>query len=116
MKAYAVYIMASASGVLYTGVTNDLERRVFEHKSGRVPGFSLRYKTKKLVYFEVFGDVRAAIAREKELKGWLRNKKVALIESMNREWKDLSERSSVQPPPRPSLPRPPLAQGKGGGA
>jgi putative endonuclease len=73
VKTYSVYIMASASGVLYIGVTNDLERRVFEHKHKRVPGFSARYNIQKLVYFETFGDVRAAIAREKQLKGWLRS-------------------------------------------
>ena len=89
-KTYSVYIMASASGVLYIGVTNDLERRVFQHKNKLVPGFSARYNVQKLVYFELFGDVRAAIAREKELKGWLRRRKVALIESTNPQWKDLS--------------------------
>ena len=93
VKTYSVYIMASASGVLYIGVTNDLERRVFEHKQKRIPGFSARYNVQKLVYFEAFGDVRAAIAREKQLKGWLRSRKVALIESTNPQWKDLS------PPP-----------------
>jgi putative endonuclease len=96
MKTYAAYIMASASGVLYIGMTNNLERRVLEHKTGLVAGFSARYKTKKLVYFELFTDVRAAIAREKELKGWLRKRKVALIESVNREWKDLSVRADAQ--------------------
>ena len=90
MKTYSVYIMASASGVLYIGVTNDLDRRVFEHKKKRVPGFSARYNIHKLVYFETFGDVRAAITREKQLKGWLRARKVALIESTNPQWTDLS--------------------------
>ncbi len=69
MKSYCVYIMAGASGVIYIGVTNDIERRVVEHKSKAVPGFSARYNLTKLVYFEAFSDVRAAIAREKELKG-----------------------------------------------
>ena len=82
--------MASAFGVLYIGVTNDLERRILEHKNKKVPGFSARYKTGKLVYFEHFGYVRAAIAREKQLKGWLRNRKIALIGSINPTWKDLS--------------------------
>jgi putative endonuclease len=91
-KVYAVYIMASASGVLYIGVTNNLDRRVLQHKSGVVPGFSARYKTKKLVYFELFGDVRTAIGREKELKGWVRRRKIALIEAKNPGWRDLSER------------------------
>jgi putative endonuclease len=90
VKTYSVYIMASASGVLYIGVTNNLDRRVFEHKNKMVPGFSARYNVRKLVYFELFGNVRAAIAREKELKGWLRRRKVALIESVNPHWNDLS--------------------------
>jgi putative endonuclease len=85
-----VYIMASASRVLYTGVTNNIERRVSEHQDGRVPGFSAQYKTRELVYAEPFGNIRAAIAREKQIKGWLRAKKVALIQSANPHWKDLS--------------------------
>ncbi len=88
---YHLYIMASASGVLYTGVTNYLERRVVQHKHGVVPGFTQRYKTTKLVYFEPFGDVRDAIAREKQIKRWNRKKKVLLIEQTNPRWRDLSE-------------------------
>jgi putative endonuclease len=91
--------MAGASGVIYIGVTNDIERRVFEHKNKSVPGFSARYNVQKLVYFEMFGDASAAIAREKQLKGWLRRRKVALIESVNPKWNDLSPewvRSSVR--------------------
>jgi putative endonuclease len=84
--------MASASRVLYTGVTNDLARRVWEHKQKRVPGFSARYRVTELVYFEAFGNIRAAIAREKQIKGWLRTRKIALIESFNPKWDDLSER------------------------
>ena len=76
--------------MIYIGITNDLERRVGEHKRKAVPGFSARYNLTKLVYFEMFGDVRAAISREKELKGWVRRRKVALIESMNPPWNDLS--------------------------
>ena len=83
--------MASASGVLYVGVTRDLERRVLEHKTKAKVGFSSRYKTVKLVYFEVFQQVRSAIARENQVKGWRREKKVALVEERNPEWKDLSE-------------------------
>ena len=90
MKSYCVYIMAGPSGVIYIGVTNDIERRVLEHKSKSVPGFSARYNLTKLVYFEAFSDVRAAITREKELKGWVRRRKVALIESVNPSWNDLS--------------------------
>jgi putative endonuclease len=90
MKAYCVYVMAGASGVLYIGVTNHIERRVLEHKQKAIPGFSARYNLTKLPYFEFFGDVRAAIAREKQLKGWVRRRKVALIESVNPKWNDLS--------------------------
>ena len=90
MKAYAVYIMSGPSGVLYTGMTNDLEIRALQHKSKSVPGFTARYNLTKLVYFEFFKDVRKAIAREKQLKGWLRKRKVALIESTNPIWTDLS--------------------------
>ena len=87
---YYVYIMASASHALYTGVTNDIERRVVQHREARLPSFSARYKTRNLVYMEVFGDIRAAIMREKQIKGWLRIKKLALINSANPQWKDLS--------------------------
>ena len=89
--AYQVYMMASASGVLYLGVTGHLERRVLEHKKKIRVGFSSRYKTTKLVYFEAFGQVKSAIAREKQMKNWRREKKVELIESVNPEWRDLSE-------------------------
>ncbi len=90
MKQYYVYIMASQSKVLYTGVTNNLERRVYEHKKNQLPGFSSKYRTKKLVYFEAGADIRSAIEREKQIKGWLRAKKVALIKSSNPKWEDLS--------------------------
>ena len=90
MNQYYVYIMASRSRTLYTGVTNDLERRVFEHKEKLVPGFTTWYNIERLVYFETTEDVQAAIAREKQIKGWTRQKKVALIESVNPTWKDLS--------------------------
>jgi putative endonuclease len=87
---FHVYIMASASGVLYIGVTNCLEIRVMQHKQRLVPGFSQTYNTTKLVYSEPFGDIRAAIAREKQLKRWRREKKVFLIEKQNPNWLDLS--------------------------
>ena len=90
LKTYYVYIMASASRALYIGVTNNIERRAIEHWEGRVPGFSAKYKTRELVYVEPFGQVRAAIAREKQLKGWLRVRKIALIAFQNPEWKDLA--------------------------
>jgi putative endonuclease len=82
--------MASASRVLYTGVTNNLVRRVWQHKNKQLPGFTARYRVTELVYFEALGQVRDAIAREKQIKGWLRTKKIALIESLNPQWKDLS--------------------------
>ena len=88
---YYVYIMTNRSKTLYTGVTGYLERRVFEHKQGTKGEFAVRYKIDRLVYFERFGDVHAAIAREKQIKGLLRIKKTALIVSMNPEWRDLSE-------------------------
>ncbi len=91
MKQYYVYIMTNKSRTLYTGVTNDLQRRVYEHKHKLVPGFTSRYNIIQLVYFEATQDVRAAIAREKQIKGRLRVKKIALIESANPCWQDLSD-------------------------
>jgi putative endonuclease len=89
MKTYCVYILASASGVLYIGVTNSLMRRVWEHKQKLIPGFTAGYNVTKLVYYEVFNDVRAAIQREKQIKRWSRAKKVSLIEKKNPKWLDL---------------------------
>jgi putative endonuclease len=77
--------------VLYTGVTNNLERRLYEHKNKLVDGFTKKYNVNKLVYFECTSDIKAAIAKEKQIKGWARQKKNELIESMNPMWKDLSE-------------------------
>jgi putative endonuclease len=85
-----VYTLASRSRTLYTGVTNDLERRMIEHRSGVVPGFTSRFKVFRLVHFEVFADIVAAFAREKEIKGWRREKKIRLIESKNPTWVDLA--------------------------
>jgi putative endonuclease len=90
-RQYFVYIMASRSRVLYVGITGALARRVYEHKYKAAPGFTCRYNVNRLVYYEATPDVRAAIAREKQIKGWLRSKKIALIESANPEWRDLSE-------------------------
>ncbi len=90
MKTYYVYIMTNRPGTLYTGVTNDLERRVYEHNSRTGSRFTSRYKIDRLVHFETFSDVLEAIAREKQIKGWLRQKKIALIESNNPSWEDLS--------------------------
>jgi putative endonuclease len=92
MHTYYVYIVASVKRTLYIGMTNDLRRRLYEHKTGVVPGFSAHYKVDRLVYFEATGDVEAAIRREKQLKGWIRNRKIELIESGNPEWEDLSDR------------------------
>jgi putative endonuclease len=90
MKHYYVYIMTNKSKTLYTGVTNNLERRVYEHKNKLVPGFTSKYNITKLVHYEETNDVQIALAREKQIKGWLRSKKIALIEAENPEWKDLS--------------------------
>ncbi|MCG3148074.1 MAG: hypothetical protein PCFJNLEI_01516 [Verrucomicrobiae bacterium] len=90
MREYFTYILASKSGVLYIGVTNDLTRRLFEHQQKLIAGFTAKYNVNRLVYFESFGDVREAIAREKQLKGWRREKKIALIEHENPTWQDLS--------------------------
>ncbi len=88
---YHVYIMSSLSRTLYTGVTNDCERRVFEHKEAKPGSFTARYKVNRLVYFEEFSDINQAITREKEIKRMTRRRKIKLIESMNPEWRDLSQ-------------------------
>ena len=90
MKRYFVYIMASKSGVTYTGMTNDLIRRVAEHKQKAIRGFTAKYNIVKLVYYEDTHDVRAAIAREKQIKAWRRQKKVDLIEQSNPKWVNLT--------------------------
>lgn len=89
---YYVYIVASRSRTLYTGVTGDLRSRVIQHRQSVIEGFTRKYRIHRLVYFEVFRNVRAAIAREKQIKGWRREKKVALIENGNPAWEDLAER------------------------
>lgn len=91
MKGGFVYILASQSGVLYTGVTNSLDRRILQHRQGDIPSFSKRYRAVRLVYYERLGDIRSAIAREKQIKGWRRARKIALIESLNPSWRDLAE-------------------------
>ena len=90
MRSFYVYIMASFSRCIYVGVTNDLPRRVFEHKQGKVPGFTRTYRVNRLVYFEQTADVRVAISREKQLKRWPRWRKDRLIEEHNAGWEDLS--------------------------
>ncbi len=89
-KNYYVYIMSSLSRTLYTGVTNDLVRRVLEHKNKLIPGFTKKYNITSLVYFEDGNDIASAILREKQIKGMLRKKKIALIEAENPEWLDLA--------------------------
>ncbi len=89
---YWVYIVASRSGTLYIGMTNDIDRRMWEHKSGKFEGFASRYHCNRLVYYESFDEVLKAINREKQLKGWVRRKKIALIESVNPRWQDLAEK------------------------
>jgi len=89
---YYVYIMTNKyHTVLYTGVTNNLDRRVLEHREGKLPGFTARYMATKLVYYEEIPDINAAIEREKQVKAGPRKKKIELIESMNPEWIDLAE-------------------------
>jgi putative endonuclease len=90
-RIYYVYVLASISRTLYIGVTNDLDRRVSEHVHELTPGFTTKYHIKRLVYFEEFADIEPAITREKQLKGWRREKKLRLIESKNPSWKDLSQ-------------------------
>ena len=102
-KTFHVYILASKTRVLYVGVTSDLTRRLYEHKQKLVPGFTSPYNVDRLVYVEPTGDALAAIAREKQIKGWLRSKKVALIERDNPQWLDLSKASFEAQPRDPSL-------------
>lgn len=91
MKHYYIYILTNKTNkVLYTGVTNNLLRRVFEHKQGLIEGFTKKYKVKKLVFSEAFTNPNDAITVEKKIKGWVRKKKIELIESQNPSWKDLS--------------------------
>jgi putative endonuclease len=89
-KHYYVYIMTNPSKTLYTGMTNNLQRRVEEHKQKLLAGFTTKYNITRLAYFEVFEDVRNAIDREKKIKSWSRAKRVALIESKNPKWDDLT--------------------------
>ncbi|OGT37950.1 MAG: endonuclease [Gammaproteobacteria bacterium RIFCSPHIGHO2_12_FULL_37_14] len=90
MKSFYVYILSNAGRTLYIGVTNNLERRMYEHKNKLINGFTKKYNLTKLVHYETTWDIREAIYREKQLKGWLRSKKIALIEEGNPGWDDLS--------------------------
>ena len=98
MKAhqYFVYIMSSNSGTLYIGISNSIYRRALQHKTGNIEGFSSKYHCNRLVHYESFDNVHHAIGREKELKGWTRPKKIALIESRNPRWTDLAEHWGAQ--------------------
>jgi len=91
MNQYYIYIMTNRSRTLYTGVANNLVRRVYEHKQKLIEGFTKKYNITILVYYEATTDIRSAITREKQIKGWRRSKKIALIESANPQWRDLSE-------------------------
>lgn len=91
MKSYFVYILASKTGTLYIGVTNNLERRISEHKNKLIPGFTSRYNITRLMYYEEFSRVEDAIAAEKKIKGWGRQKKMDLIKTINPTTKDLAE-------------------------
>jgi putative endonuclease len=99
-----VYIMSSHSHCLYVGVTSDLHGRVWEHKNGAYEGFSKKHKTHYLVYQEFFDDIELAIAREKQLKGWSRAKKIGLIEKINRGWEDLTPSFLNPGPSTPARP------------
>jgi putative endonuclease len=91
-RRFYIYIMTNkGNNVLYTGVTNDLKRRVYEHKEKLVEGFTKKYNITKLVYYEIHNDIQNAILREKQIKGGSRQKKVKLINSMNKDWQDLYE-------------------------
>ena len=90
MRKYYFYLLASQKrGTLYAGMINNLRKRIFQHKEKNIPGFTNQYRISRLVYFEEYGDARDAIAREKQIKGWVREKKIALIESVNPEWEEI---------------------------
>ena len=91
MNQYYIYIMTNKSGTLYVGVTNDLKKRVFQHKQKLIEGFTKKYNINRLLYFETFGDIYSAITREKTIKGWLRKKKIDLVKSTNPAFADISE-------------------------
>jgi len=99
MNLYYVYILTNAHNtVLYTGVTNDLERRCSEHKKKLIKGFTQKYNVDKLIYFEIFDMIEDAIAREKQIKGYSRKKKIALVDQFNIEWKSLSKDGKIEYP------------------
>ena len=89
-KTFYIYIMASKTGTLYVGVTDNVKRRVYEHKNHLIPGFTNKYKVERLLYVETINGPLSAIKREKQIKAWRREKKVLLIDSINPQWNDLS--------------------------
>ena len=92
MKEFYVYILTNVSNnVLYTGVTNNLRRRIYEHKNKLIPGFTSKYNLNKLVYFESFNSINDAIENEKRIKGWLRSTKISLVDNFNPNWNGLAE-------------------------
>jgi putative endonuclease len=95
-RVYCVYLLASRSRNLYTGVTGNLDRRMLEHRQGLIPGFTSRYRIFRLVHFEQFASIHEAIAREKEIKGWSREKKLWLIKRNNPRWEDLAANLSTK--------------------
>jgi putative endonuclease len=105
-RRYFVYILASRSRTIYVGVTRSLKKRVPEHREGRAPGFTARYRIYRLVYFETYRDAHAAINRGKELKTWRRERKVALIEERNPTWADLAEAWFAPYPSKKQIPHP----------
>ena len=94
-RCFWVYIVASQTRVIYVGVTNDLVRRIDAHQKGLVPGFTSKYRIRRLVYYEHAQDAHSAIAREKQLKGWRRSKKLHLIAQMNPAWNDLYDSTAI---------------------
>ncbi len=115
-KRYYVYILASLSGTLYIGITDNLERRMVEHKESLIPGFTKQHSVNRLVYFEVYNDVRNAIRREKQLKVWRREKKIALICSTNPSRKDLAKDWYEGRGPSTRAPKLALSEAEGAGA
>jgi putative endonuclease len=103
-RRYFVYILASRSRNLYTGMTSRLTGRIREHREGRVPGFTSRYRIHRLVYVESFRDVHEAIGREKEIKSWRRELRVKLIEGQNPTWKDLAKEWLAAYPRKKQIP------------
>jgi putative endonuclease len=106
MKQFYVYILFNHSRTLYIGITNDLVRRVYEHRNKLTPGFTSKYNIDQLAYYEIFPTPAAAIEREKQLKGWKREKKIALVEGMNPHWQDLSSTLTEKFDPPVAVPLP----------